>query len=145
MYYSIPEAILHNHRLHIFVWLYLANTHHFQLLIDIFIRLYCMIYVHNGDNSKELNHTCEHDFFRYIHSEISFARNVRSSAVCFYYVVCNFILSLFETPPEVTMSYFFFSITNKIYYTNLRTLLPACSYTDTHIEEDTVHVEEKNR
>ena len=55
MYYSIPEAILHNHRLHIFVWLYLANTHHFQLLIDICIRSYCMIYVHNGDNSKELN------------------------------------------------------------------------------------------
>ena len=55
MYYSIPEAILHNHRLHIFVWLYVANTHHFQLLINIFIRLYCMIYVHSGDNSKELN------------------------------------------------------------------------------------------
>ena len=55
MYYSIPEAILHNHRLHIFVWLYLANTHHFQLLIDIFIRLNCMIYVHCGDNSKGLN------------------------------------------------------------------------------------------
>ena len=55
MYYSIPEAILHNHRLHIFVWLYLANTHHFQLLIDIFIPLNCMIYVHCGDNSKGLN------------------------------------------------------------------------------------------
>ena len=108
MYYSVPEAILNNHRLHIFVWLNLANTHHFQLLIDIFIRLNCMIYVHCGDNSKGLIIPVNMIFFRYIHSEISFARNVRSSAVCFYYVVCNFILSLFETPPEVTMSYFCF-------------------------------------
>ena len=54
MYYSVPEAILHNHRLHIFVWLNLANTHHIQLLIDIFIRFNCMIYVHCGDNSKGL-------------------------------------------------------------------------------------------
>ena len=100
MYYYIPEAILHNHRLHIFVWLYVANTHHFQLLMDIFIRLNCMIYVHCGDICKGLNIPVNMIF--------SYSENVRSSAVCSYYVVCNFILSLFETHPEVTMSYFSF-------------------------------------
>ena len=102
MYYCIREAILRNHILHIFVWLYLVNTHHFQLLIDIFIRLNCMVYVHCGDNSK-----CQNVLVNTIISDkpmatVSFEIHLRSCAICLYYVVCHFILSQFETPPEAT-------------------------------------------
>ena len=106
MYYSIPEAILHNHILHIYVWLYLPKTHHFQVLIDIFVRLNVMIYVQCGDNCEGLNIPVNMIFSDKSIAKVTFARNLRSSALCFYYVVCHLILSLFETPPEATMHFF---------------------------------------
>ena len=84
MYYSIREAILYNHTLHIFVWLYLTNTQHVQLPIDIFIRLNCMIYVHCDDNSK-----CQNVLVNTIISDkpmamVSFEIHLRSSAIIMF-------------------------------------------------------------
>ena len=108
MYYSIREAILYNHTLHIFVWLFLPKTHHFQLLINIFVRLNVMIYVQRGDNCEGLNIPVNMIFSDKSIAKVTFARNLRSSVLCFYYVVCHLILSLFETPPEATMQCFLF-------------------------------------
>ena len=94
MYYSIPEAILHNHILHIYVWLYLPKTHHFQLLIDIFVRLNVMIYVQCGDNCEGFNIPVNMIFSDKSIAKVTFARNLRSSAQCFFYVAFLFFAKL---------------------------------------------------
>ena len=91
-----------------FIWLYLANTHRFPFLVDIIICLNGMTYVHCGDNRKTLNLPVNMIISDRSIAKISFARNVRSSALCFFYVVCHFILCQIETPPEATLSYFSF-------------------------------------
>ena len=84
MYYSIREAILYNNTLHIFVWLYLTNTQHVQLPIDIFIRLNCMIYEHCGDNSKCQNVLVDTIISDKPMATVSFEIPLRSSAIIMF-------------------------------------------------------------